>query len=126
MGRETTLERRFDNLIIGTNYQLSFQFAIITYQKPPASFEICLGDQSVFTDLPKSNDWQQQITSYIRADSTSLNLKFIMTGVPTTIPYYQGVITTYDGQVGLIGIMIIGMCLYACIYLCAFISIRVH
>jgi hypothetical protein len=76
---KSSIQRTFDNLVIGKSYRLSFYYA--PYQGLQAtSFEVSLGDQLVYSTLPTSKNLEQVFTDSITAATKSLIVKFAVTG----------------------------------------------
>ncbi len=76
----SSLERTFDNLVVGKAYRLSFLYAPSPGFKA-ASFEVSLGNQLVYSTVPSTTSgWEKISTKSITADSKSLTVKIAVTG----------------------------------------------
>ena len=92
--RVSSLERTFDNLVVGKAYRLSFYYAPSPGFQA-ASFEVSLGNQLVYSTVPSTLGWEKVSTKSIAANSNSLTVKIAVTGnnklmslVGVTLDYY--------------------------------------
>jgi hypothetical protein len=77
--RVSSLERTFDNLVVGKAYRLSFYYAPSPGFQA-ASFEVSLGNQLVYSTVPSTSGWEQVSTNSITATSNSLTVKIAVKG----------------------------------------------
>jgi hypothetical protein len=77
--RVSSLERTFDNLVVGKAYRLSFYYAPSPGFQA-TSFEVSMGDLLVYSTVPSTSGWEKVSTKSITANSNSLAVKIAVTG----------------------------------------------
>jgi hypothetical protein len=78
-GIKISIERTFDNLVIGQSYRLSFYYGPDEGLEA-TSFEVSLGNQLVYSTLPTSKNLRQVFTESITAATKSLIVKIAVKG----------------------------------------------